>query len=218
MESRKDEFKVGPWSLVVLYIVICSILGTLLVGIIITIIKETNLAMILMQYSSDKLLSISCITTSIITVFITAIYWVIIKKFVTIDKLTIEKFIKNTIIVLTFLAIGSIVVNLYKGYNNIYTNLFTLHVACNIVEDDYRDDPEHFEGTGLAEGCKSWEDIREAEKNTLNDWIASYFITPIIPTCVNLLVSILSLEFFSHISKNGIKQTIYFIFNRKQNN
>lgn len=107
---------------------------------------------------------------------------------------------KNATIVLTLLCVGFVITKSIDGYQKIYSNLFTLHVACNAIEDEYKEDPEHFEGYGFAEGCKSWDDIREAEKNTLNEWIAHYFISPSIPTCVYLLASIISLHAYTVIN------------------
>ena len=197
--EKNDEFKIGHCSLLVIYIVICSILGTILVGIVTTIIRNTSLATALLQCQDDKLVMIYCIITSIITILVTAIFWIIVRGFINIDKITIEKFIKNAIITLTILAIGSVSVNLYKGYNSLYKNLYSVHVASSIIEDDYYKDPDNFNGEGFAEGCRTIDEIRESEENITNEWVAHYFITPIIPTCVALLVSILSVDIFSKI-------------------
>ena len=197
--DNNDEFKIGHWSLLVLYIVICSILGTILIGIVASIIRNTNLATVLLQCQDDKLVMIYSIITSIVTILVTATFWIIVRTFITVDKITIEKFIKNAVITLTILAIGSVIVNLYNGYNSLYKNLYTVHVASNIIEDDYYKDPDNYNGEGFAEGCKTIDEIRESEKNVTNEWVAHYFITPIIPTCVALLVSIASVDIFSKI-------------------
>ncbi len=204
--ENNDEFKIGSWSLLVLYIVISSILGTILIGIVTTIIRNTNLATVLLQCQDDKLLIISCLITSIVTVIVTAFFWIIIKTFVNVDKIVIEKFIKKTVIALTFIATVSVIINLYNGYNNLHKNLFTVHIAGEIVENDYHKDPDNFKGTGFAVGCKNMDEIIEAEKDATNEWIAHYFITPIIPICITLLVSIASVDIFSKI---------YFINNKE---
>ena len=190
-ENKKKT--ISSIGLLSLYIII-----SIIMGILFGITSST---------SNSVVICINTVATSLV-------FWTIVKLFYIVDKPSIERFLKNAVIVLTFLCVGLVITKSIDGYNKIYSNLFTLHVACNIAEDEYKEDPEHFEGTGFVEGCRSWEDIMEAEKNTLNDWIAHYFITPIVPTCVYLLTSIASLNAFPIITflvaemKNNEKNTM----------
>lgn len=206
--EKNEEFQLGSFGLLVIYVMVSGPLGTLLTGISLQIIKHTKLATLIIQGQTDKVLVLSCVVASIITIIVSICFWVLVRMFLKPDKLTIEKFKKIAIIALTFSVIGSIVINIYKGYDNIYKDLFTVHVASEIIEDEYYKDSENFKGSGFAEGCKNMDDIRETEKNVTNEWIAHYFITPIIPSCVTLLVAIASLEIFSYITTDRIKQTL----------
>ena len=191
--NDKKKSKISSMGLLCMYIVI-----SIVVGIVYGIVSST---------SDYIVICLNAVTTSLV-------FWTIVKFFYIVDKPSIERFLKNAVIILTFLCVGLVITKSIDGYNKIYSNLFTLHVAADLVEDEYKEDPEHFEGTGFVEGCKSWEDIREAEKNTLNDWIAHYFITPIVPTCVYLLASITTLNAFPIITflvaemKNNEKNTM----------
>ncbi len=188
-ENKKKT--ISSMGLLSLYIVISIIMG-ILFGI-------TSLT------SNSVVICINTITTSLV-------FWTIVKHFFILDKLSVERFLKNTIIILTFLCVGLVTTKSIDGYNEMDYIYTTLHVAFNTIENEYKENPDQFEGYGFAEDCKSWVDIEKAEKNTLNDWIAHYFISPIVPTCVYLLASIASLNVFTVINslvkmKNNEKDT-----------
>ena len=208
---KKNKTKIGAVGLLVTYFMIRYVLGVILIGIVNIILKQNNVSSIITSlYKEGQDLSVfvtnvSSVISGIIIVITTIIFWIVVRKFFSFDQLAKEKFLKYIIILLTISYVALSVNKLEKGYENIYTHLHTLDVASDIMEEEYNEDPENFEGYGYAEGCKTKEDLKEAKKENVNAWIKDAFITPVVPKFYSLLVMIVSLELFSHITKERIK-------------
>ena len=205
--------KVSFWELfgayIVIDVVISVILGCLysiLLIFLAWIVKNTALSEL--QMSDNQLLIVKGIKTIIKTIIVSLVFCVVIKKKNNIDKYSLTKFFTKVTIIFTFLSVFSIIGNTMVGYKKIYGDLNTLHIASDIVEDEYRTDPVNFVGTGFAEGCKTLEDIHKAEEKATKGWISYYFVTPTITTGVSLLARITCLITFFKVFKFDTKKMI----------
>ena len=219
---KNNKIKIGPVGLIVTYFIVREILGVLLLGIVNMVLGNKNVASTITSlYKEGQDLSVfvtnvSSVIIWIIIIITTIVFWIIVRKFFSFDQLAMEKFLKYTILLLTITYVTLTVHQLEKGYDNIYTHLLTVRVAGDIMRDEYNDDPDNFEGKSFAEGCKTLEDINEAEKDTTNAWIKDAFITPVLPKLSSLLIMIVSLEVFSHVTKERIKSLFSFLTKEKE--
>lgn len=219
---KNNKIKIGPVGLIVTYFIVREFLGVLLFGIVNMVLGNKNVvSTITSLYKEGQELSvfvtnISSVISGIIIVITTIIFWIVVRKFFSFDQLAKEKFLKYIIILLTISYVALSVHKLEKGYENIYTHLYTLDVASDIMEKEYNENLENFEGYGYAEGCKTKEDLKEAKKENANAWIKDAFITPVVPQLSSLLIMIFSLEVFSHVTKERIRSLFSFLTKEKE--
>lgn len=199
MNNKKEKVEIGAVGAIFAFILVTVVVSIFLYVIRAIFLKYTNAEAVFSYGGIETNLAWIAIFDGIIVFISILAFMLVLKKFFIVNETNMQKFIKTVIIIITVLGLITIITNVYVGYKKVFSDLHMIESYEDINMRDLERDKEDYSGFGFAEGCKTEEEIHNARKEAEEATVFNYFLLPVIPKAVIILINIACLEAFSKV-------------------